>query len=154
MASKRLNLSWQEIEKDCQSIARKLKNKNFDLIVAITKGGLPLATILSNKYLNKAHIITLQLEEIKVETKAGYSAQKVKLISPLNIYPIKNKHVLIVDDVSDTGSTLRKAVKLVKAEQPQSLTTATLHYKPRTHTQPDIFARKIDNHTWIVYPWE
>jgi hypoxanthine phosphoribosyltransferase len=152
MATK-LFLSWQDINKDCNKLRRQLKNQPIELIVAITKGGLIPAVILANSYPKTPHIITLQLEETRI-SKAGYKARKVRLISPLNLYPIKNKHLLIVDDVSDTGSTLKKAYQLVKRRRPKSITTAALHYKPRTCLKPDFFARKVPNSTWIVYPWE
>jgi len=151
--TQKIIFSWQNILKHCQIITKKIKTPP-DLIIAITKGGLPIATVLANKHLNNPPIITLQLKEIQTQGKAGYKAKKVKLISPLNIYPIKGKRVLIVDDVADSGNTLKKAIKIVKTQNPQSLTTTCLHYKPRTHTIPDIFAKKIDNHLWIVYPWE
>jgi len=149
----KLILSWQDIETDSKALSKKI-SLPIDLIVAITKGGLPIATLLTNKHLKNPPIITLQLKEIKTEEKSNYKAQKVKIISPLNIYPIKGKRVLIIDDVADTGATLKKAVNLVKKHQPKILITACLHYKPRTTIKPDIFAKKIDNHVWIVYPWE
>jgi hypoxanthine phosphoribosyltransferase len=154
MKTNKLTLSWKDIEQDCATVAHKLKKEKVDLIVAITKGGLPPAVILANKYLGKPHIITLQLEEIVKEKKAGYLARKVSLISPLNTYPIKGKSLLIVDDVADTGQTLAKAIELVASHKPTKITTATLHYKPRSKAIPHIYARKIPNHTWIIYPWE
>lgn len=154
MNSTKLKLTWQDIEKDCRILANNLEKKKINLIVAITKGGLPPAVILANKYLKKPHIISLQLEEISREGKAGYLAKKVKIISELNIYPVKNKSVLIVDDVADSGSTLEKAIELTRQKQPKSITTAVLHFKPRSKVKPDISVRTIPNHTWIVYPWE
>src|SRR4030042_6301454 len=103
MPSAKLNLSWSDIENDCQTIAKSLKNSPVDLIVAITKGGLIPAVILANKYLRKPHIITLQLEEITKEGKANYQSKQVRVVSELNIYPLKGKSVLLIDDVADTG---------------------------------------------------
>jgi len=142
MADK-LIFSWQDIEADCKNLINQLKNTPIDLIVAITKGGLPIATILSNKYLNDTHIITLQLEEISNKGQANYQANKVKLISPLNTYPIKNKNVLLIDDVADSGSSLKEAIKLINKHQPAKLTTATLHYKPRSQTAESHQARHL-----------
>ena len=151
--AQKLTLSWQDIEADCKALAQKIPH-SVDVIVAITKGGLPPATIIANKYLSRPHIVTLQLEEIAIEGQPGYQSKKVKIVSPLNIYPIENKKVLILDDVADSGPTLKKALTLVKTHQPQMITTAALHYKPRSRVKPDIFARQIDNDVWIVYPWE
>ncbi len=153
MAGNKLILSWEEIETDCQKLSKKIR-RQIDLMVAITKGGLPPATILANKFLNNPHIITLQLEEISKEGQADYKAKKVNVVSPLNTYPIKNKNVLIIDDVADSGQTLKQAIDLVKDHSPASILTAALHYKPRSHTKPDIYSRKIADDVWIVYPWE
>ena len=109
----KLILSWQDIETDSKALSKKI-SLPIDLIVAITKGGLPIATLLTNKHLKNPPIITLQLKEIKTEEKSNYKAQKVKIISPLNIYPIKGKRILIVDDVVATGATLKKPVNLNK----------------------------------------
>jgi len=153
MAQKYYKPSWQDIEKACQALAKKIKPIP-DLMVAITKGGLPVAVILANKYFDHPPVITLQLKEVQTEGQADYQVKKVKLISPLNAYPIKGKTVLIIDDVADSGATLKEAVDIVKTHQPKSLTVATLHYKPRTIIKPDIWVKKINDNVWINYPWE
>lgn len=152
--AKKLHLSWDDIENDCKVIANQV-NFKVDVIIAITKGGLPMATILASKYLDNPPVITIQLQEtVHGKQKANYQAKSVDLISPLNSYPIADKRVLIVDDVSDTGTTIIETIKIAKKLKPKLLITATLHYKPRTKKMPDIFAQKVENDVWIVYPWD
>jgi hypothetical protein len=154
MTTSQLKLGWKEIEKDCASLARQLSNQKFDVTVAITKGGLIPAVILVNKFLGKTNIITLQLEEISKEREANYHATEVRVVSELNLYPINNKRVLIIDDVADTGKSLSKAIEIVKSKSPKKITTAVLHHKPRSQVTPQYKARTVPNNTWIVYPWE
>tara|TARA_Y100001972_G_scaffold115647_1_gene152603 strand:- start:324 stop:722 length:399 start_codon:yes stop_codon:yes gene_type:complete len=57
---------------------------------------------------------------------------------------------LIIDDIADSGETL----KLWQKEFKDSI-FATLHYKNISKVKPDIFAKEIEeDYGWIVYPWE
>jgi hypothetical protein len=60
--------------------------------------------------------------------------------------------VLVVDDVSDTGSSLRTAMEHVADRGASEVRVATLHVKPWTTFRPDYYAAEVD--AWIVYPWE
>jgi uncharacterized protein len=55
-----------------------------------------------------------------------------------------NKNTLVVDDICDTGETLKKSIAMY---------TATLHYKPTAGFTPDFYAKEVGTE-WIVYPWE
>jgi hypoxanthine phosphoribosyltransferase len=55
-----------------------------------------------------------------------------------------NKNTLVVDDICDTGETLKNMV---------SGFTATLHYKPTASFTPDFYSKEVSTE-WIVYPWE
>lgn len=55
-----------------------------------------------------------------------------------------NKDTLVVDDICDTGETLKKSIALY---------TATLHYKKTAVFTPDFYAKEVGSE-WLVYPWE
>lgn len=55
-----------------------------------------------------------------------------------------NKDTLVVDDICDTGETLKNTIGRY---------TATLHYKPTAIFTPDFYAKEVGTE-WIVYPWE
>jgi len=53
---------------------------------------------------------------------------------------------LVIDDIADTGETLKNIV---------SCYTATLHYKPHTSCfKPNIYAALHEGDEWVIYPWE
>jgi hypoxanthine phosphoribosyltransferase len=66
--------------------------------------------------------------------------------------PINDKKILIVDDISDSGQTLKTAKHHLIEKGATETKTATLYTKPVTKTRPD-FTEKITHH-WIVFPWE
>jgi hypoxanthine phosphoribosyltransferase len=55
-----------------------------------------------------------------------------------------NKDTLVVDDICDTGETLKNTVGMY---------TATLHYKKTAGFTPDFYSKEVGDE-WIVYPWE
>jgi hypoxanthine phosphoribosyltransferase len=55
-----------------------------------------------------------------------------------------NKDTLVVDDICDSGETLKKTVAGY---------TATLHYKKTAIFTPDFYSKEVGTE-WIVYPWE
>ncbi|NPA79998.1 MAG: hypoxanthine phosphoribosyltransferase [Thermotogae bacterium] len=63
------------------------------------------------------------------------SSGEVKLIKDLD-QPIEGRHVLIVEDILDTGLTLSYIVRLLKDRNPASLRTVVLLDKPEKRRIP------------------
>ncbi len=94
------------------------------------------------------HTIVTSGVQIKSITgiERGGLTPAVMISHKLNIpYVTKiNKDTLVVDDICDTGETLKNIVAGY---------TATLHYKPTASFTPDFYAKEVGDE-WIVYPWE
>ena len=55
-------------------------------------------------------------------------------------------NTLVIDDICDTGVTLKNTVGVY---------TAVLHHKPHTSCyKPNIYAQIHKGDEWIIYPWE
>jgi len=146
-----LILSWDNIFSDTIELARKIKRNNVkpDVLVAVLRGGAPIARILSD-ILDVKLIATVQAE---FYADIATTSRKVRIIQPLSDkVKIEKKNVLIVDDVADTGETLVEIVKHVKEQNPKDVKVACLHIKPWTKFIPDFYVKKTN--AWIVYPWE
>ena len=78
--------------------------------------------------------------------KRGGLIPAVMISHKLNIPYVDriNKDTLVVDDICDTGETLKRSIAMY---------TATLHYKPTAKFTPDFYAKEVGTE-WIVYPWE
>jgi hypoxanthine phosphoribosyltransferase len=81
------------------------------------------------------------------------SSGEVKLTLDLND-PIENKHVLVVEDIVDTGLTLSYILNLLKARKPASLKSVSLLTKPeslKTEVQTDYVGFKIGREFVVGY---
>lgn len=147
METRYLSVSWQEYHYLTQCLAATILSRHNDLdhIVAISRGGLTLGHLLSDLLRISISTITIQ-SYVDIQTHG-----EVKITSKLTT-PIKNKKILLVDDVSDSGKTLKRAVSYLKHFAPKEITTVTLYYKPRSVYKPDYFARQTTH--WILFPYE
>lgn len=115
--SKEEHMSWKTFEEGCKKIVEQIIKSEIkiDNIFGIPRGGLVLAVRLS-------HLLNKHLTR--------------------NIASI-NRKTLIVDDISDTGKTLKRF---------EQNYIATLYIKPKTETIPNFYVFKTSK--WIVFPWE
>ncbi len=133
------------------SLTRKLaaslfsEKTKFQEIIAISRGGLTLGHLLSD--LMRIPISTIAIQSYTDIQKQG----ELKLTSKLQS-PIKDKNIILVDDVADSGKTLQRAKKYLRHLAPKSITTVTLFYKHKSVVRPDYFA-KVTN-KWIIFPYE
>ena len=69
------------------------------------------------------------------------SSGEVRLVLDLNT-PIENKHILLVEDIVDTGLSLNYLQKVIKNRYPKDLTTAVLVKK---NDVPNTMKYKVDH---------
>ena len=85
--------------------------------------------------------------------KGTRTSGAVKLIKDLDL-PIEGKHVLLVEDILDTGLTLNYLRKMMLQQKPKSLKIATCLDKPSRRLDPitaDYVGFTIPNHFVIGY---
>jgi len=91
---------------------KKTKFEKFDLIVAIGQGGIIPASLVADKLKLDMKILWLNFrdENNKIKYKSPKLTKKFDI-------KLKNKKILLVDDVNRTGKTLQKAKKLLKGNK-------------------------------------
>lgn len=94
---------------------KKIKFEKFDLIVAIGKDGIMPASLLHHFLKIPVQVIWLNYRD---KNNKPIRKEPV-LIKPLNkkLKKIKNKKILLIDNVSRTGKTLEKAKELLKGNK-------------------------------------
>lgn len=147
MAIQYLPVSWNTYHTIAQKLAATIldNDKSFDQIVAISRGGLTLGHLLSDLLMIPISIITIQ-SYTDIQT-AGVATLTSKLQNS-----IKKKRILLVDDVSDSGKTLVRAIKYLRRAGAAHVTSVTMFYKPHSIHRPDYFAKQTTH--WILFPYE
>lgn len=144
-----LHLTWMDVQRLSEKLADQIAESGFrpDIIVAVSRGGFDPARILSDE-LNIRSLASLQ-----VIYYAGINERndKPQVKYPLNA-DISGLNVLVVDDVADSGNSLKVVKEYIDSLGPRVVKMATLHHKPWSTFEPDFYAESVDK--WIIYPWE
>jgi hypoxanthine phosphoribosyltransferase len=133
----------------CIQLAEKIRKNGFapDVIVGVARGGWIPARIMSD-LLDNSNLASLKVEFYVDVAKTG---RKPVITQPVST-SVKGKKVLVVDDVADTGESLKLVSEHLKRRGAAEVKIATLHYKPKSILKPDFYIKETE--AWIVYPHE
>ncbi|WP_300755451.1 phosphoribosyltransferase [uncultured Brachyspira sp.] len=121
-------ISWTDIDEAIDILAKQIEDSkiHYEVIYGLARGGLVPAVMLSHRL--KIPMV-LNMEEV----------WRLK---------VKNKAALIVDDISDTGETL-------KYFDDQKFDIATLFVREHTSKiKPRYNYKNINHDNWLLFPWE
>jgi len=104
-----------------EAISRDYEGKDLLLITVLKGGAVFLADLI--RYITIP--ISIDFMAISSYGPVTESAGIVKIVKDLD-ESIENKHVIIVEDIIDTGLTLGYLIKNLKSRQPLSLKICTL----------------------------
>jgi len=141
--------TWNQIYNMLLNLAEKIKRDGFkpDVIVGVSRGGWPPARVMSDLLGNP------NLANVKVEFYLGVAETKGEpiLTQPVSV-EVKGKRVLVVDEVADTGKSLKLIKQHITEKGASEVKIATVYYKPWSTVKPDYYERETNR--WVVFPWE
>ncbi len=141
--------NWSQIYAMLLSQAGKMRRSGFipDVIVGVTRGGWVPARVLSD--LLGIHA----LATIRAEFYLGVAeTQNAPVVTQGVSADVTEKKVLLVDDVADTGKSLRLAVEHLKQHGASEIRVASVYLKPLSVVTPDYWEKETRG--WVVFPWD
>ena len=149
MSEQREILTWSDYGTGVRELAQMVADDGFrpDIILGMARGGLiPTGSLgyalsVKNTYIMNVEYYTDIDERLEVPT----------ILPPyLDLVDLGHTDILVVDDVADTGHTLRMVHDFV-AGKVASARTAVLYEKPRSVIKSDYVWRRTSK--WINFPW-
>jgi hypothetical protein len=141
--------TWNQIYTMLLSLAVNINKSEFepDLIVGVSRGGWIPARILADLLDNP------NLASVGAEFYSGISVTRSApvLTHPVSISVDKRK-VLVVDEVVDTGKSLKLVREHLVGQGAEEVRIATVYLKPGSAIKPDYWEK--ETRMWIVFPWE
>ena len=142
----KLYYSYDLFKKDAQILVDKCRDFDPEVLLAVARGGLTLSHLMAQA-LDMRNLYTLNSIHYEGELK----------LETFNIFNIPDlssaKKVLIVDDIVDSGETMREILKVLKEKFPKvEFKLATLFYKNTALIKPDFTVREANE--WIDFFWE
>lgn len=114
--------------------------KNKLVLIGLLKGSFIFMADLCRK-INIPHEIDFMA--VSSYGEKMYPSQEIKIIKDLD-QDINEKNILIVEDIIDSGNTLKKICKILKLRNPNSISICTLLDKP-SKREVEVFVN------WVGY---
>jgi len=143
----------EEIEEKCALIGKQLTEEydgKFPLAIGVLKGAMPFMSDVLR------HIDThLEMDFMDVSSYGGgtRSSGEVKIVKDLDAQ-VEGRHLLIIEDIIDSGLTLSYLVDLFKYRKAASIKIVTLLDKPEGRTaniKADIVGFEVPNKFVVGY---
>ena len=151
-----LYISWKEYDRKIEQLAVKVYQSGweFNQIICLAKGGLRVGDIL-------ARIYDLPLAILATSSYGGKNNQvrgSITFSQDLTMTtPNLGSRVLLVDDLVDSGVTLKKSIVWLDRKYGfyvEEVRTAVLWYKECSVIKPDYYVDYLSDNPWIHQPFE
>ncbi|GAB6052803.1 xanthine phosphoribosyltransferase [Magnetospira thiophila] len=141
-----LIVTWPDVHRDAKYLVRKLlSDQTWKGIVALTRGGLVPAAIVAREM--EIRLIDTLCIATYEEQEMGAQAKILK--APEQAVAEQGAGWLLIDDLVDTGTTLRAARELLPKAH-----FATLYAKPEGQPLVDTFLHEVPQAQWVFFPWD
>ena len=155
---KDIYISWDDYHKKIEQLAKKVYKDNckFNQIICIAKGGLRVGDVFSRLFDVPLAILSVESyrgDSVKNRRGAITFSRDLAKTSP-NI----GSKVLLVDDLADSGITLKKSIDWMDhvygfyLDEP--IRTAVLFYKAVSNYKPNYYVDYLEDSPWIHMPYE
>ena len=149
------HVTWEQYFELCYNIIQQIKDQGITDIIGIARGGLiPAQYIAYSLDIERVHSCGIQTytpDHKKMSNTFKELYQKV------DVSDWKNRNILILDDIADTGDTFQIFLDnhYFSPESNNKIYTAALHYKQKKcHFGLNYWAEDIASDTWVVYPYD
>jgi hypoxanthine phosphoribosyltransferase len=139
----------REIKKRVESLAIEVSYKNNlenqpRVMIGVLNGAFMFFTDLVRNMK-----VDCEIDFIQAKSYLGQVQDRVDILKDINV-DITGKDVYIVDDIFDSGNTMRKLVAHLQTRNPKSITPVTLFKRNYSYMEDLMFGFELQNEAWLI----
>ena len=136
----------KEIKNKVGEIAYNLKKREHDfppVFICVLNGAFMFFTDLVKQ------IGECEIDFIRAKSYEGITQGTIQILKSIDL-DISRKDVYLIDDIYDTGNTIKALIEHLNLSEPKSITPVTL-FKKASSNHPDlIYGFELDGESWLV----
>lgn len=135
-----------ELQNKIGEIAYQISKKEHDfppVFICVLNGAFMFFTDLVKR------VGDCEIDFIRAKSYEGITQSTVKVSKSIEI-DISRKDVYLVDDIYDTGETMKELIKHLSLNDPKSITPVTLFKRWSSHNHDLIYGFELENESWLV----
>ena len=143
-------LTAEEIQFKTKIIGKQIADKHRDDKTPVVMVGLLNGCFAFFSDLVRATPIDMECDFMRVKSYINRKQGDIVISKDLET-PIKGKHVYIVDDIFDTGNTMKAITEYLEVKKPASITIVTLIVRKNSPTPPQECYHAFDiDEEWVI----
>jgi len=144
--SEYLDLTWEMFGELCRALALKVA-RDFDpeLVIGIARAGVIPGAVVASILRKDFYALTISRRE------GGELVRDRPAVLSAAPMQCRGKRVLLVDEITSSGETLRLGLASIRDKDADEIRTATSFIRHRGY-QPDYFSLETD--ATIIFPWD
>ena len=146
-------LTPEMIAKDVQQVADRINADYADkepLFIVVLNGAFMYAADLIRCINTRCEVTFIRVSSYKGTASTG----QLEMLVPLQ-QPVKNRDVIIIEDIVDTGLTMHQLKAMLRAEGATSVRVSAMLFKPEKlryeDAKPDYVGRELTNEFVVGY---
>ena len=145
-------ITSDQIEADVKELAVALHKQYGDttpLFIGVLNGSFIFMADLLRCYPGPCEVSFVKVRSYSGTQSSGTVTEVIGISDR-----VKDRHVVLIEDIVDTGNTMVALHNIFEGHEPASLKVATLFYKPEAYKQNipvDYVAREIQNEFIVGY---
>ena len=157
---KDIYITWENYHKKIEQLAKKiyLDNCKFNQVICIAKGGLRVGDVFSRLFNVPLAILSVESYHGKSNDIKNQQGQFTFSRDLAKTTPNLGSHILLVDDLADSGKTLTKSIKWLELFYgfylEEKIKTAVIWHKSTSTFKPDYSVDYLEDSPWIHMPFE
>lgn len=142
----KVNVTWENVFEFVDKLAKKYKDKNFDCILAVARGGVFIGTLLSYK-------LDIPVRYVGVSSYIGNKKMdNVHFTQHAEISEFKN--ILVIDDIIDSGDTIQFVKDVLGNSFDKHFEFVTMFAVEGKENDIDWYDMIKRKDEWVEFPWE
>ena len=155
-----LYVTWKDYNKKIEQLAHKVYQDGwkFNQVICIAQGGLRVGDIFSRLFDVPLAILSVESYQGGNDDIKNQQGQFTFSRDLAKTTPNLGSHVLLVDDLADSGKTLIKSLKWLELFYgfylEDKIRTAVIWHKSNSKIKPDYSVEYLEDSPWIHMPFE
>lgn len=122
---------------------KKIKHEQPPVFICVLNGAFMFFTDLVKQ------MDECEIDFISAKSYDGFTQGEIKILKSIDV-DITGRTVYLVDDIYDTGNTIKALIKHLEIEKPKSIIPITL-FKKHYSSHPDlIYGFELEDESWLV----
>lgn len=139
----------EEIQTRVKSLALEVSYKNNlekkpRVMIGVLNGAFMFFTDLVRNM-----EIDCEVDFIQAKSYLGQVQDRVDILKDINV-DITGKDVYIVDDIFDSGNTMKRLIAHLQSKRPNSITPVTLFKRSYSYMEDLMYGFELHNEAWLI----